>query len=52
MLCWWCATMSFWGAAGMLGILALVSALDAARRPRHTDIGLGPGGRHPAKVSR
>jgi len=52
MLCWWCATMSFWGAAGMLGILALISALSSARRPRRTDLGLGPGGHHPAKVSR
>jgi len=52
MLCWWCATMSFWGAAGMLGILALLSALSSARRPRRTDLGLGPGARHPAKVSR
>ena len=52
MLCWWCATMSFWGAAGMLGILALISALASTRRPRGTDLGLGPGGHYPAKVSR
>jgi hypothetical protein len=52
MLCWSCATMSFWVGSGMLGILALLSALSSARRPRRTGLGLHGGERHPAKVSR
>jgi hypothetical protein len=52
MLCWSCATISFWGAAGMLGILALVSALSSARQPPGANLGIDPGTHHPAKVSR
>ena len=36
MFCWWCANLSFWGAAGALGLLVAVDALLAARATRRT----------------
>jgi hypothetical protein len=40
MIGWWCAVMSFWGAAGLLGLLAALDAFavaTASRRPTPTD---------------
>ena len=34
MVCWMCAGLSFWGAVGAIGILAVVEAMGAVRRVR------------------
>ncbi len=36
MICWWLANLSFWGAAGALGVVAAVQLLGKARRPGHS----------------
>ena len=41
---WWCAQLSFWGAAGVLaalGVVEAISAFRAARRERTAEHGLG-----------
>ncbi len=39
MLCWWCATMSYWAAVGLLGVLfsaALIARVRGGRGARLT----------------
>jgi len=36
MVCWMCAGLSFWGAAGAIGVLAVVEAMSALRRVRRS----------------
>jgi len=36
MFCWWCANLSFWSAAGVLGLLFGFETVRAARTARRT----------------
>ena len=39
MVCWMCAGLSFWGAVGAIGILAVVEAMGWVRRVRRSSGG-------------
>jgi len=42
MMAWWCANLSFWGAVGLLGVLAACQAVAGLRSSRRTR-SLSPG---------
>ena len=41
MLCWWCATMSYWGSVGLLGVLLSAAFIAGARGGRGARLTLG-----------